>query len=188
VDRYIVERSTNGINFSVLKPVKAFNNSNFSNYSIIDSFPVSGNNFYRLKIIDKNGRVNYTRVENVHINNKMPSITIYPNPVANKLVHLQFSDLPAGKFHFIIYDAIGQCVFNKIVEHAGGASIESLALPFTIKTGNYDRRNGCKCRKNPSRSCPFRIIFGPPRGPDRCPLLLRSNKTPARGRGFAFEI
>jgi len=137
VDRYIVERSTNGINFSVLKPVKAFNNSNFSNYSIIDSFPVSGNNFYRLKIIDKNGRVNYTRVENVHINNKMPSITIYPNPVANKLVHLQFSDLPAGKFHFIIYDAIGQCVFNKIVEHAGGASIESLALPFTIKTGNY---------------------------------------------------
>ena len=117
--------------------MNAINRSSTQNYMAIDFSPVKGNNFYRMKMTDKNGAITYSSIEKVSIDNQNPYITIYPNPAQNKLLHVRFSNLPQGKFNFIIYNSSGQQVFKKIIEHTGNSSIQTLVLPFTIKPGAY---------------------------------------------------
>lgn len=137
VINYTVEHSQNGIDFTPLKKVNAFNNLNLRRYNVVDSSPLAGNNFYRLKITDKNGTVSYSSIARVYIDEVTPSVTIYPNPIRNRLVHLQFLNPIGGKFHVVVYNSTGQRVFSRIIDHARESSSESLLLPSTIKTGTY---------------------------------------------------
>lgn len=80
-----VERSTNGRNFSAFKQVPATGNSNVkTNYYAFDNQPVAGKNWYRLKMVDKDGKYTYSYI--VSVSNKLEnSISINPNPVGNVL-------------------------------------------------------------------------------------------------------
>jgi len=89
-----IERSADGINFSKILFVnsKATNGNSPSalSYTANDAKPIDGTNYYRLKQIDKDGRVNYSSI--VFIKNMLldawASLSIYPNPVKDKLVVL----------------------------------------------------------------------------------------------------
>lgn len=77
---FTIERSNNGITFNQLGNVNAGNN----NYSFIDVNPINDINYYRLKIIDKDGSFTYSKI--ITINSKLKgSISIFPNPVTNDL-------------------------------------------------------------------------------------------------------
>ena len=87
-DRFEIERSPDGINFSLIAKVKAKGNSNLvTAYTFTDGLPETGNNFYRLKMVDKDGATLYsaTRVLNF---GKIESnlISIYPNPASDQLL------------------------------------------------------------------------------------------------------
>lgn len=84
-----VEHSADGVNFIVIGAVQAVGNTSVkSDYTFIDHNPITGNNYYRLKMVDKDG--NYAssdiRLVNFSIKN-IPAITVYPNPVINE-VHI----------------------------------------------------------------------------------------------------
>jgi hypothetical protein len=64
LENYVVERSTDALNFSLITTVKA---TVKINYQVTDSMPVSGNNYYRLKITDKKGAFKYSPVKLVRI-------------------------------------------------------------------------------------------------------------------------
>ena len=137
VDHYEVEKSINGINFTSLGVVKARNNSNAANYSQSDPSPVRGKNLYRVKAIDKNGKITYTAIATVNINGDKTSISIYPNPIRNKFINIRFSNIPHGKYQLLVYNSLGVQVFRATIEHAGGSSTQNFSLPFNIKTGVY---------------------------------------------------
>ena len=80
-DKYIVERSTDGINYSAIGTVAAFNSSNKNNYNFIDLQPYAGLNFYRLKMLDKDATFRYSPIRKVDFNNAGDDIAVYPNPV-----------------------------------------------------------------------------------------------------------
>jgi hypothetical protein len=79
VDHYEIERSANGIKFISLERVNAFNHGSSTNYSKMDLIPLTGNNFYRIKAIDRNGAFRYTSIALVDMANGKTSMTIYPN-------------------------------------------------------------------------------------------------------------
>gem|GEM_PF-454880 len=139
IDHYEVEKSINGINFNLMGKVDAINNGIKTNYSKIDPDPVNGNNFYRIKAIDKNGTVSYTGIAVVNIQNDKTSVSIQPNPVQNKIVNL-FCTMPKGKYEFVLYNSNGQNVFRKSLEYSGGSSIQTLILPSNIASGIYVAR------------------------------------------------
>lgn len=137
VDRYEVEKSINGINFTSRGAIKAINNSSIANYTTLDSSPAQGKNFYRVKTIDKNGRITYTAIATVIIGGDKTSISIYPNPVQHKLISVQFSNIPQGRYQLILYNSLGMHVFKTTIEHAGGSSTQSFLLPLNAKAGAY---------------------------------------------------
>ena len=50
------------MNFTTFAKLNAANKGNISNYSETDPSPVNGDNYYRVKAIDKNGSVRYTAI------------------------------------------------------------------------------------------------------------------------------
>lgn len=80
-----IERSADGNNFSVIGNVNAAGNSSSTiNYSFPDNDPVTGNNFYRLKMVDIDGHFSYSKTIVVKLEN-VTSLSIYPNPAKNTL-------------------------------------------------------------------------------------------------------
>ena len=81
---FIVEKSKDAINFSYLTKVNAVNALNGAVYEAIDSFPVAGRNFYRLRQVDYDGRVVYSPIVSVAFGGTDKKVmTLFPNPVVN---------------------------------------------------------------------------------------------------------
>lgn len=82
VAKFEVERSSTGRDFMKIGTIKATNNSN---YETTDLLPVKAINYYRLKIIYKDGTFEYSSVKSVN-NSGSFFVSIYPNPVRNNLL------------------------------------------------------------------------------------------------------
>jgi len=82
--QYEVERSTDGINFMRVGTVPA---QNLAAYSLKDiNLPATAATvFYRLKMVDIDGRYTYSKTVSVRLNPKTGGISIYPNPAINEV-------------------------------------------------------------------------------------------------------
>jgi hypothetical protein len=86
---FVLEKSTDGRSFNSFATVAAKGTGN-GNYSYNDNAQISGKVYYRLKMIDKDGRFTYSNII-VLSNQSNTTVSIYPNPVTDKAT-LQFSD------------------------------------------------------------------------------------------------
>lgn len=85
-DKFIVEHSTDGRNFTAIGEVVAAGSSSADiNYSFIDYAPAMGVNFYRLKVIERNGSTKLSNVRSVR-NEGTADIAVYPNPVKDRML------------------------------------------------------------------------------------------------------
>lgn len=81
---FIVEKSTDAVNFRYLTLVNALGYSNGASYEAVDSFPVAGRNFYRLRQIDNDGKFAFSSIVSITFGGKNKNeVTLFPNPVAN---------------------------------------------------------------------------------------------------------
>ncbi len=84
-NKFVVERSTDGINFSTIGTVAALGNSSTSkSYSFTDVTPLNGTDYYRLKHVDKDGSFVYSAVRSLTFYGAN-SIVIAPNPAKDVL-------------------------------------------------------------------------------------------------------
>jgi hypothetical protein len=96
-DHFNIERSIDGNNFNKTGQVSASGDKNsVQNYSFTDvnlpkQFSLGQWLYYRLKIVDKDGKFTYSNIETVKAEEALSSIKINPNPVRNIL---QISGLP----------------------------------------------------------------------------------------------
>lgn len=141
IDHYEVEKSSTGASFKKIASTNALNNSLPQNsYNISDANPLTGNNYYRIKIVGKDGGITYTSIVFVNINGGKSLISIQPNPVQNRKINLQLNNLSAGKYQLLLYNTLGQRAYSKVVEHDGGSSSQEIYLPSSIKPGAYIAR------------------------------------------------
>ena len=82
---FSIERSADAVNFVAIGQQNAAGNSNTEKrYSYIDAKVLQGNNYYRLKQVDKNGQFVYTPTRMVSFDAiTAASIKLYPNPATN---------------------------------------------------------------------------------------------------------
>jgi hypothetical protein len=84
-DYFDVQRSGDGKAWEKLKTVAAKGESSVeAHYSAVDDSPMSGINFYRLKMVDKDGTFAFSKIRNVEFDLKT-GYTLFPNPVSDKL-------------------------------------------------------------------------------------------------------
>ena len=135
VSQYVVERSVDGNNFQNLGTVGAFGSLKY-NYS--DNFPVIGDNFYRLKIYDKDGTFTYSSILKENYNIEMVnSISVFPNPVINNTINVHLDNIPAGQYSLTLVNKLGQLVYKKQLNHLGGSVTNSIQIEEKLAKGVY---------------------------------------------------
>lgn len=105
LDRYEVQTSTNGQQFTTIASVKA--NAGKA-YSYVHSNPEGVKNYYRLKMVDKDGAFSYSPVRWVSM--AQTSITAGPNPFIN---NIKITTAGTAKHTVNVYSAAGQLVATK---------------------------------------------------------------------------
>ncbi|MBL0357663.1 MAG: T9SS type A sorting domain-containing protein [Chitinophagaceae bacterium] len=132
---YEVEKSLDGILFNTVNHTPA--DGGHIGYNWLDEHAVAGDNFYRIKSKDNNGRIKYSSIVKVRISGGKPAISIYPNPVTDGMVHIGFNNMPAGAYYVKLYNTIGQLVFAKQLIHAGGNTAETMRFKKNLSKGIY---------------------------------------------------
>ncbi len=112
-DKYIVERSADGINYVNIGNVTAFNNTGTNSYHLTDLQPLAGINYYRLKISDRDGSFRYSPVRKISFNTTAEELTVYPNPVSDSRVFITTSGNCNGA---VLYDAAGKTIKTFILQ------------------------------------------------------------------------
>lgn len=83
LSHYEIEHSADGIIFSKIN-IKSATNLPINKYEFIDKFPSYNKNYYRLKIVDIDGKFKYSNIIIIVIG-KENKISIFPNPATNKI-------------------------------------------------------------------------------------------------------
>ena len=87
VSHFELEKSTDGRNFNKVTRIDAQGGVNYLpfDYDYRDNAPVTGSNFYRLKIVDLDGSFQYSQVVKVIMKDTGKAFLISPNPATNEI-------------------------------------------------------------------------------------------------------
>ena len=133
---YELQRSRDGISFSTIAIVFAKNDLK-NNYAYTDTHPNDGSNFYRLKMIEKDGTYNYSKVVVLNFGEvKNVQALIVPNPVKSN-INLQMKGLPAGNYRIEITNTIGQSQFTNRINITQNNQTETIISPSNMSNGIY---------------------------------------------------
>jgi hypothetical protein len=124
-DNFIVERSTDGVQFENIGTVKAAGMSSSPlNYSWVDRNPVKGIAYYRLKQIDNAGKSSSSETVKVVFNNSKPgNIEIEnfgPNPFANSF-RVNYNITKDGPVRFQFVNTKGEVLHSSEVNNEKGS-------------------------------------------------------------------
>ncbi|HRH59350.1 MAG TPA: T9SS type A sorting domain-containing protein [Chitinophagaceae bacterium] len=135
---YDVQKSSDAVQFASAGKISALNNGSISNeYFFTDEKPLSGISYYRIKAIDKNARVVYSNIVKVNYGEAASGISIYPNPVTTPQLTTAFANMPAGIYHLLLRDALGNLILDKTINHQTGNAAYTLQLPASLAKGVF---------------------------------------------------
>jgi hypothetical protein len=110
-DYFIVEKSKNGIDFIAIDSIKGAGTSHeLLSYQTTDRLPYNEISYYRLKQVDYDGTVSYSKIEAVNSNGNN-NITVYPNP-GTGIFHILGLN---AKTEISVQNPLGQVVLIKKV-------------------------------------------------------------------------
>ncbi len=107
---YEIQRSTDGIVFTSIGEVPG---KNLANYSFTDhALPFAGTVYYRLKMINIDGKSDYSKTTAVRLNENTADIRVYPNPVSQKL-NIQLQQGLTQNSQLLTSDITGRIVMQQ---------------------------------------------------------------------------
>jgi Secretion system C-terminal sorting domain len=105
-NKFEIERSIDGVNFNIINTVVA---QNLINYTVTDfNLPTVKTIFYRLKLIDIDGKFTYSKIVTLPLFNNSGA-SLFPNPATDKL-QIKLLQPAAGNCSISIYDGVGKKV------------------------------------------------------------------------------
>ncbi|ADY54253.1 hypothetical protein Pedsa_3724 [Pseudopedobacter saltans DSM 12145] len=141
-DKFIVEKSSNGYDFSFLKELKGKGVSNqTTSYTAFDNAPSSGTNYYKLVQYDKDGQSQIVGLSSVSYNLiTSETIRIYPNPVKQEINVAISKNVSQAVISLISLD--GKTVYERLLTPEDG--IFKVNLLQKPKSGVYVLKVACR--------------------------------------------
>jgi len=134
-DHFEIERSTDGRNFSVIAMKNAAGNSATElNYDEVDANMTASVYYYRLKLVDTDGRFSYSNIAMVRKAGNIKSVRMFPNPAASQ-VNLEFSNAK-GNYVISMYNQAGQEVITQRAAITYGVQYVTVNRN-SLATGSY---------------------------------------------------
>ncbi len=116
-DHYIVERSSNGLNFQQAGIIPGVGTSQQINtYTFFDPELTSNGTYYRLKQVDFNGDYSFSNIVYVGSNTSLVKFKVSPNPVDSKLSLELNESASSGMYSIKLTDVSGKVLWNQDVE------------------------------------------------------------------------
>lgn len=138
VDKYIVERSTDGKTFTVIASIPAAGNSNVvKDYNAKDTNPASGKNYYRLTSIDKDSKQEVFDVLILDFKISGDLVSVYPNPVTTSEIGVQITG-HQGKVTVKVIDMLGKTLKTSTVDTNSGNGYYKISLDQKPSSGLYN--------------------------------------------------
>lgn len=108
--RFVVEHSTDGQHWTALDERSAAGNSNSINrYSYLHTAAAKTLNYYRIALRDEDGKLSYTAVRTVSLNDNGKAFTVLNPTVTNEVLQLQM----AGPAALSLYTPEGRLLWSK---------------------------------------------------------------------------
>ena len=124
-----VQRSVDGQNFTPIGKVKGAGNSTVTNaYSFVDSFTLTGTDYYRLKQVDFNNKFALTDVKEVTFSGNDGTLHLYPNPANNYFILDADGPINQQQTSVMIFDMSGKMIPAKATFSAWGILIQTNQL------------------------------------------------------------
>lgn len=134
-----VERENSLGNFENMGSVTNNNTSSATKYNFVDIAPNLSKNVYRLKMVEKDGNTQYSKI--ITIQSKIESIVVnkvFPNPVKNgENIYLEIASPKNEKTTIGIYNAQGKLITQKQLNINNGINHLLFKLPVFLLQGNY---------------------------------------------------
>jgi hypothetical protein len=126
---FVLERSTDGINFEELEVVKGQNSNMIKSYQYTDVHPSQGGNYYRLKQVEYSREFTYSNT--IYLKSSLDNLGfgLYPNPNKGSFT-IEVSDWQLGTYLEIV-DINGRTLFHTSnVSENGKIEINGLTEGF----------------------------------------------------------
>jgi hypothetical protein len=137
VSKFEVERSDDGSSFEKIGTLVA-QNSQANSYEWIDANPLSGNNYYRLSMVDIDGASTYSKVVVAGIATNTKAVKIYAGATAARAFTVEVgSEAPKGNYNVGVYNMSGAMIYRRQWQQSGSASTQAIVLPSTVTAGVY---------------------------------------------------
>ncbi|OEK02574.1 hypothetical protein BFP97_14040 [Roseivirga sp. 4D4] len=113
---YTIERSTNGVDFETVGRIDGAGNSDaILYYTYMDTRPLNGLSFYRLKQTDFSGEFDFSEIRSVRVTSKFESsYKAYPNPIQQgEMLRIAHTIERDQTLRLSVLNSKGQLIFRK---------------------------------------------------------------------------
>ena len=112
-----IQRSADGLHFTSLNNLTASQVRCSQPFDFTDEHPVSGINYYRIKIIDIDGKSSYSNIISLTLKTKgIELVSLSPNPVIKNNPVLKINTGDNSLVHIVISDFAGRFVRNQTAQ------------------------------------------------------------------------
>ncbi len=135
-DKFIIQRMLRDDSVQNIGELKS--KGNYSSYTFHDYEPKHGLNYYRLKQIDKDGKVNLKPWHEIYVEKKFTNldVVISPNPNSGELLEIECIGSMQSEINVVMMDALGNTILNKAL--FSSEKTNKFQLPHsTLKNGIY---------------------------------------------------
>jgi sucrose-6-phosphate hydrolase SacC (GH32 family) len=132
-DHFEVQKSTDGVTFNSIASLAANNDSRYTaTYNFSDYSPVTGKNYYRIKQVDKDGKISYSNIRQLNylVESKQTRTKIIENPVAGSIELLYNCNTDHSDIS--LYDASSKRILN--LKKSSVLQNEKITIPINSLT------------------------------------------------------
>lgn len=134
---YIIQSSADGRNFRDLGLQLPDNSLTCKTYTYTDNRASTGENYYRIKAINTTGEIKYSALAKIDALLTLQEINVYPNPIMNNTIQLQFNGLPEGKYSVTLLYNNGINQQLSSIQLSSSQTNYSVNLPQRLVSGIY---------------------------------------------------
>lgn len=133
VEVFVVERGLDSLIFSEMGQEPAL--PGLLRYQVVDELPFAGMNHYRLRIVDRNGAIQYSDIKTVLFENQ--SVNVFPNPLEGGRLNVQIEGMAAEEVKIRLVDVIGRVLLSENVHLKSDQELVPLEFGENRASGVY---------------------------------------------------
>lgn len=134
---YHVERSEDGKSFENIQKLARMGGNESKQYTWIDVKELAKTVYYRIKGVSANNDKVYSNIAQLKPEAGAASVSVYPNPTANKSFSITMHHMIPGTYAVEVYTEQGQKLMSKTIQHVNATASYPIAIDKAIVSGNY---------------------------------------------------